>query len=103
MEEDIKKELISEYRGLPIEEKRKELGWEITQMHLTIQKLIKDLAPDFQYKDTNKYDNLFDAIMNEQDYLTGLYEDFLDMKNDFGLYCDAVIGAYYKNDNKEGE
>ena len=98
---DIEKELVNSFSELPLEEKRKELGWEITEMQLLVNKLITDLAPDYKAKPVEEYDNLFDGSTSEDEYLTGLYEDVIDLKETFSEYCDVVTTAYYTDENEE--
>ena len=94
-------DLISSYRNLSLEEKRKELGWEITEMQLMLNTLITDLAPDYKVKTQEEYDNLFDSSTSEEEYLTGLYEDMIELKDTFGTYCEVVTSAYYEEGDTE--
>ena len=94
-------ELMSSFRELPLEEKRKELGWEIAEMQLMLNTLITDLVPDYPAKPQEDYDNLFDGTTSEDEYLAGLYEDVIDLKDTFGNYCDVVTSAYYDEEETE--
>jgi len=97
----IEEELIESFSNLPLESKRKEIGWEITELQLLINKLIIDIAPDYKVKTQEEYDNLFDSETSEDDYLTGLYEDIVEMKESFSTYMESVTSAYYIDDNTE--
>ena len=93
------KELIESYDALPIEEKRRELGREIAEMTLITQQLIKDIKPDFPVKEMDKFGNLFEGNVSESDYLTGLYEDVVELKENLGGYCDFATSFYYDDGN----
>ena len=97
---DEKKELIDSYDQLPIDEKRRELGREIAEMTLITQQLIKDIKPDFPVKDMDEFENLFEGTTSESEYLTGLYEDVIELKENLGGYCDFATSLYYDD---EGE
>ena len=97
----MEEELMTSFADLSLEEKRKEFGWEITEMQLMLDTLIKELAPDYQPKDQSEYDNLFDATTSEEEYLTGLYDDVMELKDTLATYCEVVTSAYYEDGETE--
>ena len=46
---------------------------------------------DLEKNSLDEYDNLFDSNLTETDYLTGLYEDIINLKDILGLYLSTVI------------
>lgn len=92
-------ELINSYDELPISEKRRELGREIAEMTVITQKLLNDLAPNYSVKPMEEFENLFEENTSEDKYLTGLYEDIIELKETIGDYCTFATSIYY--DDKE--
>lgn len=105
MEEDTSpvttEELMTSFKEMSLGDKRRELGWEITEMQLMINTLITDLVPDYKVKPQEEYDNLFDPSTSEDEYLTGLYEDVIDLKDTFGTYADVLAASYYEDPTNE--
>lgn len=82
--EDLKKE----YNKLPLKEKRRELGKEITETMVVIKKLINDsdFAANLEYDNLDEYSNLYQSTTTEDEYLSGLYEDVLNLKEILAIY-----------------
>lgn len=82
--EDLKKE----YNKLPIKEKRQELGKEITETMVVLKKLINDsdFAANLDYDNLDEYSNLYQSTTTEDEYLSGLYEDVLNLKELLAIY-----------------
>ncbi len=95
MEEE--KNLIEAYNELSLGEKRKELGKEIAEVTIVTQKLISDIVPNYQAKTTDEYTNLFDESVDENKYLTGLYQDVIEFKDILATYLEVVTDMYYTN------
>lgn len=95
MEEE--KNLIEAYNELSLGEKRKELGKEIAELTIVTQKLISDIVPNYQAKSTDEYTNLFDESVDENKYLTGLYQDVIEFKDILATYLEVVTDMYYTN------
>ena len=95
MEEE--KNLIEAYNELSLGEKRKELGKEIAELTIVTQKLISDIVPNYQAKTTDEYTNLFDESVDENKYLTGLYQDVIEFKDILATYLEVVTDMYYTN------
>lgn len=95
MEEE--KKLIEAYNELSLGEKRKELGKEIAEVTIVTQKLISDIVPNYQAKTTDEYTNLFDESVDENKYLTGLYQDVIEFKDILATYLEVVTDMYYTN------
>lgn len=90
-----KKELITSYNELEIGEKRKELGREIAEITLIIQRLISDFNKNYQLKSMEDFVNLFEETTNEGEYLTGLYQDVIELKDIIGEYLSLITNIYY--------
>lgn len=86
MNENIN-ELINSYNDLTINDKRRELGREIAELSIVIKQLISfQTGIPLNESLLNDYNNLYDGNLSENDYLTGLYEDVINLKEDLGLY-----------------
>ena len=92
-----KKDLIESYNELSLGEKRKELGKEIAEVTIVTQKLIHDIVPNYTAKATDEYTNLFDENVEEEKYLTGLYQDIIEFKDILATYLEIVTDMYYSN------
>ena len=81
-------ELVREYKKLPVDEKRKELGKEITEVMVVLKKLIdEDLdTVNMDYNNLDEYTNMYQTSTSEDEYLSGLFEDVLNMKELMGIY-----------------
>ena len=91
------KDLISAYDELSLEDKRRELGKEIAEATVVVEKLIHDIVPDYIAKGTDEYTNLLDGTTNEDKYLTGLYQDVIEFKDILASYLEIVTDMYYTN------
>ena len=82
--EDLKRE----YNKLPTKEKRQELGKEITETMVVLKKLINDsdFAANLDYDNLDEYSNLYQSTTTEDEYLSGLYEDVLNLKELLAIY-----------------
>lgn len=89
--------LIEKYDSLSISEKRKELGREVAEMIIVIQKLISDTIAGVNISNLEDFNNLFDGESSESDYLTGFYEDLLNFKELLGMYLDKVVLPNYED------
>ena len=99
---DGKKELINSYNELSIGDKRKELGREIAELTVVTQKLISDVIPSYQVKETEEFTNLFEENTSESDYLTGLYQDVIELEEAIGTYYNIATDIYYTDTNSNG-
>ena len=95
MEEE--KNLIEAYDELDLGDKRKELGKEIAEATIVVQKLISEIVPNYQAKPTDEYTNLFDESIDENEYLSGLYQDVIEFKDILASYLEIVTDMYYSN------
>lgn len=97
MEENIINELISSYDKLAINDKRRELGREIAELSIVIKQLISyQTGIPLNESLLNDYNNLYDGNLSENDYLTGLYEDVINLKEDLGLFLSKNIFDEYE-------
>lgn len=81
-------DLKNEYNKLPLKEKRRELGKEITETMVVLKKLINDsdFAANLEYDNLDEYSNLYQSTTTEDEYLSGLYEDVLNLKEILAIY-----------------
>ena len=81
-------DLKNEYNKLPLKEKRRELGKEITETMVVLKKLINDsdFAANLDYDNLDEYSNLYQSTTTEDEYLSGLYEDVLNLKELLAIY-----------------
>lgn len=86
------KEVINSYDKLQISDKRKELGREISEMTIIIQKILNDITNQeiFTSDILSEFDNLYNSKITESEYLTGLYEDVLNFKELLGMCLDKL-------------
>lgn len=92
-EEQIKiKDVVNYYDKLTISNKRKELGREIAEMTILIQKILNNITTqDFFTEERIKdFENLYDGTISEDKYLTGLYEDILNFKELLGICLNKI-------------
>ena len=71
-----------------MKEKRRELGKEITEAMVVLKKLINDsdFAANLEYDNLDEYSNLYQSTTTEDEYLSGLYEDVLNLKEILAIY-----------------
>lgn len=87
--------LIDSYSELSLGDKRRELGREIAELTLTTQKLLADIIPNYQAKPMEDFTNLFEEGTSEEEYLTGLYQDVIELEEVIGSYYNIVTDIYY--------
>ena len=98
-----KEKLIAEYSNLDLSDKRRELGREIAELHMVTQALITDIIPEYKEKTVDEFTNLFDDDTDENDYLTGLYQDIIELEEAVGSYYDIVTDIYYEDVEDKSE
>lgn len=91
-----KTNLISAFSKLDVTDKRKELGRELSESTILIYKLLADITSDAIQPDIDNFNNLYDNKLSEDDYLTGLYEDFIDYQELLSIYLDKVLKDKYE-------
>ena len=91
-----KNELIDSYNNLTTSEKRKELGREIAELTLVTQKLINDINKNYKLESMEEFENLFDGNLTEDQYLVGLYEDVIALKETVGTYYNIIMDLFYE-------
>ena len=86
------KEVVNLYDKLEVNDKRKELGREISEMTIVIQKILNDITSQeiFTSDILSEFDNLYNSKITESEYLTGLYEDILNFKELLGICLDKL-------------
>jgi len=94
------KELINLYNDLSVSEKRKELGREIAELSLVVQKLLSDLDNRVLIDERilDKFDDLYDIKVSESQYLTSLYEQIINFKELLGIYFNNTIAKDYEDE-----
>ena len=93
-----KEKLVRSYDSLTTSDKRKELGREIAEITIVTEKLLSDINPNYSIKSMDDYNNLFEESTPEDKYLTGLYEDVIELKEELGIYFEKVTGTYYEDE-----
>ena len=91
-------DVINAYDDLDVSTKRKELGIEISELAIVVKQLLNDLSENgdiFNVNALDDYENLYNGLISEGEYLTGLYEDVLILKELLGIYFDKVLNAVY--------
>ena len=81
-------ELLQRYYVMPLENKRLELYNEILELSAVIQALIKMRNPNTALPSLKDLDNIKDSEIDENLYLTGLYEDILVFKEQLAFLLD---------------
>ena len=81
-------DLVEQYSTLELSDKRRELGKEITETMIVLKKLIddSDMNANLEYDKLDEYTNLYQTTTSEDEYLTGLYEDIMNMKELLAIY-----------------
>ena len=81
-------DLVEQYSTLELSDKRRELGKEITETMIVLKKLIdeSDMNANLEYDKLDEYTNLYQTTTSEDDYLTGLYEVIMNMKELLAIY-----------------
>ena len=90
-----KRELIKSYNDLTVEDKRRELEMEILEVSLIMQELLTDLNPDYPNIRNITLSGKSSMNTSESEYLTILYENIINLKEDLGEYCDFATSLYY--------
>lgn len=91
-------DVITAYDDLEVGDKRKELGIELTELIIVIKKLLNDVSeegPILNINSLEEYENLYSATISESEYLTGMYEDLLILKELLGIYFGKIAPAIY--------
>lgn len=86
------KNVIDAYSNLELTDKRKELGREIAEMTIVIQTALNEITSQqfFTPEVLKEFDNLYDGIISEDQYLIGLYEDILNFKEILGICLEKI-------------
>lgn len=92
-----KKELMETYEQLSLGDKRKELGREIAEMTLVTQKLISDFNSQYKIKSMDEFVNLFEESTSEEKYLSGLYQDVVELEESISEYYNLISTLYYED------
>lgn len=93
-------ELLDAYNNLTLIQKRKELAEEFTELLGVINKLKEDIGV-LEKIDLNPLKKLYDTNISEDEYISSIYENMLNLKEELAEYLDKVIDLYYENENLE--
>lgn len=88
-------ELINAYKELNIEDKRHELGEEFIEFLGIIHKLRNDLEIP-TLLNSSPVRKLYDVNSSEDEYLTGVYENVLNLKEELAVYLEKIADALYE-------
>ena len=95
--EDILQDLITSFDALTVPEKRRELGREIAEILIVIKQLLAEQTGlPLKEEVLKDFDNLYDGTISESNYLTGMYEDVIDLKESLGLFLSKNIFDEYE-------
>lgn len=95
-------DVVTAYDTLDVSDKRKELGIELTELTVVVKQLLNDISEQGQVLNVNsleEYENLYSGLISEGEYLTGLYEDVLILKELLGIYFSKIMPAIYDNND----
>lgn len=95
-------DVVSAYDALEVVDKRKELGIELTELTIVVKQLLNDVSeqgPVLNVNSLDEYENLYSGLISEGEYLTGLYEDVLMLKELLGIYFGKIAPAIYDVEN----
>lgn len=91
-----KKKLIESFSDLDVSDKRKELGREVSESIVMVYKLLADITEIKNMPNMDDFNNLYNGIISEDEYLTGLYEHFINYKELLAIYLSKVLHDKYK-------
>ena len=81
-------DITRNYYSLDITEKRQEFYDEFYELIVIIHKLIMDKYPDVKLPSLDDLKNIKNTEIDEDLYMTGLYEDLIVFKELFAFYLD---------------
>ncbi len=89
-------EIINEYKSFSTEEKRKLLSDEVAELVLIIKKLKEDTNLSDEDPNNDILKKLYSSDSSEDEYLVGMYENILKLKEDLGGYLTLVVENIYE-------
>ena len=89
-------EIINEYKSFSTEEKRKLLSDEVAELVLIIKKLKVDTNLSDEDPNNDILKKLYSSDSSEDEYLVGMYENILKLKEDLGGYLTLVVENIYE-------
>lgn len=89
-------ELLDAYNNLTLIQKRKELAEEFTELLGVINKLKEDIGV-LEKIDLNPLKKLYDTNISEDEYISSIYENMLNLKEELATYLDKVTDLYYEH------
>ena len=84
-------ELTQSYYNLSIAQKREEFYKEFYELFMLMGVLIEKKDPNIKLPNLEELDNLKDPNLDENMYMTGLYEDLLVLKEMFAYYIGDIV------------
>lgn len=81
-------EITQNYYNLNIAEKRREFYSEFYELIMVTYTLIKNKFPDIQLPPVENFNNIMNDEIDEDLYMTGLYEDLIMFKELFAYFLD---------------
>ena len=88
-------QLINAYNNLDIEDKKVELADEFAEFLGLIQKLRKDVEIN-EPVNLNPIVKLHSKTASEDEYLTSIYENILNLKEELAIYLDKITDEFYE-------
>ena len=84
-------ELTQSYYNLSITQKREEFYKEFYELFMLMGILVEKKDPNIKLPNLEELDNLKDPNLDENMYMTGLYEDLLVLKEMFAYYIGDIV------------
>lgn len=88
-------DMLQLYNEMSIEDKRQELAEEFMELIMVIKKIKAD-ADIMVNEDNSDLRLLYDGNVNESIYLTYLYKNILNLKDELGEYLEKIADAFYE-------
>ena len=88
--------IIKTYSDFSIEEKRKVLSDEFSELALVIEKMRNDLNIPDSDPENATLKKLYTNDKSEDEYMVSLYENILALKEDIGEYLTVVVDNMYE-------
>lgn len=89
------KELITAYKDLDIIDKKRELAEEFIEFLGIIKKLRDDMEID-EPINLSLVKKLYDTTSSEEEYLTAIYENVLNVKEELSVYLNNIVDLLYE-------
>ena len=93
---DDSKNIIQMYSEFDIQEKRKLLSDEISELVLIIKKMKGDLELPDDDPENSILKKLYSNDNSEDEYMVSLYENIFALKEELGEYLSVIVDSLYE-------